>query len=303
MSGFDPSQFLNEDWQQQPRLLKQFLRVDDPVTPEELAGLALEEEIESRFVQVEPSNKWSQTLGPFTEDFFLQLPEENWTLLVQAVDLWLPRVAATFEPFNFLPKWRFDDVMVSYATEGGGVGPHYDFYDVFLVQVSGHRTWQLGQWCDEQSKLITEGGMKTLADFQKMETVEVEPGDVLYIPPRKAHWGISNDASVTYSVGIRRPTAQEVLYDLAIELEARGSTRYLDDAQRNIATHPLEVTANDIQAVQRLLRDAIEDEALIGDWLARYMSYPKYDDLVELTDEERVAQLNGIVYKNGDPIE
>ena len=303
MPEFDPSQFLRDDWQRHPRFFSQLLSVDEPVTPEELAGLALEEEIESRFVQTEADNKWTQTLGPFTEEFFLELPEENWTLLVQAVDLWLPRVAKTLETFNFLPRWRFDDVMVSCAAAGGGVGPHYDFYDVFLVQVSGHRKWQIGQVCDEKSQLITGGGMKTLADFQVRETFETNPGDVLYIPPRIAHWGVSLDRSVTYSVGIRRPTAQEVLYDLAIELEARGSTRYLEDVQRAVTSDPFDITSQDIKAVQRLLQEAISDPELVGDWLARYMSYPKYDDLVDITGEQRVARLEGVTYKNGEQVE
>lgn len=303
MSEFDRAQFLEEDWQARPRLFRDFIVIEDPVSAEELAGLALESEIESRVVRVDAPDKWTQTLGPFDESFFLSLPESDWTLLVQAVDLWLPQVASVYERFDFLPRWRFDDVMVSYATQGGGVGPHYDFYDVFLIQVTGHRRWHLGQLCNESSALVTDGGMRTLADFQLKETIETEPGDVLYVPPLIAHWGESIDASMTYSVGLRRPTAQEVLYDLAIELEARGSTRYLTDAKRSVVKDPLEIVNEDIQAIQHLLQEAIRDDALIGDWLARYMSYPKYDDLIEMTNEVRLARFNGVTYRNGVPDE
>ena len=122
------------------------------------------------------------------------------------------------------------------------------------------------------------------------------------MPPRLAHWGESLDESITYSVGLRTPTAQEVLYDLAIELESQGQTKFVHDTQPKPATNETEILEQDVFAVQQLLREIVDDDALIGDWLARYMSRPKYEEMVEITEEERTATFNGITYKNGDPI-
>ena len=297
---FDADYFLQNNWQQRARFLPGFIELSDTISPEELAGLALEDHIESRFVEFDGVDKWTQTEGPFSETFFQTLPDHNWTLLVQAVDLWLPAIRDVYAQFSFLPQWRFDDIMVSYATANGGVGPHFDFYDVFLIQASGHRRWQVGTTCDETTPLVTDGGMRTLAEFNVVESYETNPGDVLYIPPGIAHWGESLDSSVTYSVGFRSPTSQEVLYDLAIELESRGSTEHFRDLVAQQATDPNEIRATDIAAVQTLLRRVVDDESFIGDWLARYMTRPKYEELIELSNENRRASLSGHIYVNGE---
>lgn len=131
--------FLRRHWQRKPLLLRQaFPGFRDPLSPEELAGLACEQEVESRLVFTEPAT-WRLRQGPFAETDFTSLPERDWTLLVQAVDHWVPEVKALLQSVPFLPSWRVDDVMVSYATPGGGVGPHFDYYDVFLVQGQGSR--------------------------------------------------------------------------------------------------------------------------------------------------------------------
>src|SRR3990167_5289063 len=150
-----PEQFLKRYWQREPVLLQQALPgFRDPITPEELAGLALEDEIEARLVFTKGKD-WTLKPGPFQEKDFTSLAERNWTLLVQSVDQWVPAVKQLLQSVPFIPSWRVDDVMISYATQGGGVGPHFDYYDVFLVQGQGSRQWRIGQHCSAADELRT----------------------------------------------------------------------------------------------------------------------------------------------------
>src|SRR5690606_5374232 len=141
--------------QRKPLLVRQaFTDFESPISPDELAGLSLEEEVESRLIIEHGERPWELRRGPFEESLFSQLPERDWTLLVQAVDQFVPEVAELLEPFPFLPSWRIDDLMISFAAPGGGVGPHYDNSDVFLLQAHGHRRWRIGQFCDSDSPLL-----------------------------------------------------------------------------------------------------------------------------------------------------
>ncbi|XOV89143.1 MAG: cupin domain-containing protein [Pseudomonadota bacterium] len=303
--GLEPAQFLAEYWQTRPLLLAG--AIPDPafpLTPDELAGLALEEDVESRIVLEEgPLGPWELRVGPFAEEDFRGLPDTRWTLLVQAVDLWVPEVRSLLRHFDFLPPWRLDDIMVSYAPAGGSVGPHFDHYDVFLLQVRGHRRWQIGPACDAATPLRTDTELRILESFAPEQEWVLAPGDMLYLPPGIAHWGVALDDNMTCSIGFRSPTLAEMLGDLATELLARGDDRYYVDPPLTPAHATSAITADFIAQAKRLLRDALEDDALIGDWLARYMTMPKYPELFdELGDGElppRQATLNGITYING----
>lgn len=155
LGGLTAREFLRDYWQKKPLLVRQAIPdFESPISPDELAGLALEEEVESRLVIEHGERPWELQRGPFNEDSFQDLPERDWTLLVQAVDQFVPEVAELLEDFKFLPKWRIDDLMISFAAPGGGVGPHFDNYDVFLLQAHGHRRWQIGQMCDADSPLL-----------------------------------------------------------------------------------------------------------------------------------------------------
>ena len=164
LGGLTAREFLRDYWQKKPLLVRQAMPgFESPISPDELAGLALEEEIESRLVIEHGERPWELRRGPFAEDAFSQLPERDWTLLVQAVDQFVPEVAELLEQFKFLPKWRIDDVMISFAAPGGGVGPHFDNYDVFLLQGFGKRRWQIGQMCNAGSPLLEHADLKILA--------------------------------------------------------------------------------------------------------------------------------------------
>ncbi|NKB97341.1 MAG: cupin domain-containing protein [Pseudomonadales bacterium] len=299
LRGLDPQVFLRDNWQREPSIFRDAITVQAPVTPEELAGLALEDHVESRVVE-SSGETWSRQDGPFPDDFFQKQAASGWTLLVQGVDLWLNRTQSVIDAFDFLPRWRFDDIMVSYATPGGGVGPHFDHYDVFLIQVFGQRSWRLGQTCDQEAEVDTSGGLKTLLDFQQTSEHTLVPGDILYVPPGIAHWGESIDESITYSVGFRAPTAAEMLYDLAIELESRDDVRHLTDPPLTADMAGPEIHPSYVHNARAFLESVIGDDQFIADWLARYMTRPKYQELLDLSQEQREAYIDQRRYTNGE---
>ncbi len=211
-------EFLSDYWQKKPLLIKQALPgFISPLSADELAGLSLEEEFESRLITGSTrDNRWSLSEGPFPEETFADLPQADWTLLVQGVDRFIPEVEALIDHFNFIPRWRFDDVMISYAAKGGSVGPHFDHYDVFLLQGSGKRHWALSrQYCSLDNYL--EGvPLRIMKQFTAEQQFEVEAGDLLYIPPKVAHHGVSlSDDCTSLSFGYRSYSAEEMFEELA----------------------------------------------------------------------------------------
>jgi len=207
--GFDKELFLREYWQKQPLLIPSIgADLSALPTPDELAGLALEDDIESRIISCD-KGRWQLEHGPFSAKDYNR--HDQWTLLVQRVDHYLPEVAELKQLVDFLPGWRFDDVMVSYAVDGGGVGPHFDRYDVFLLQGAGRRRWRLGQLCDAKTPLQAHRDLSLLADFDVTQEFVLEPGDMLYVPPGVAHWGVAEGECITYSLGFRAPSMANVL--------------------------------------------------------------------------------------------
>lgn len=205
--------FLNDYWQQRPVVLSNALPdFKDLVSPEELAGLALEDEVESRIIQFFPQEKrWAFFPGPQQEDTFLSLPESHWTLLVQSLDYHLPEAKNLMNQFNFIPGWRRDDLMVSYATKEGGVGPHVDQYDVFLVQGMGKRRWRVGSVNTPCQDFYPHPLLKQVTPFEPVLDATLEAGDILYIPPGAPHDGVALEPCLTYSIGFRAPSEQMVL--------------------------------------------------------------------------------------------
>ena len=249
--GMPPRAFLRDYWQKRPLLIRgMFAGGVDAVAPEDLAGLACEEAALSRIVtrtnratsSSRPGNgrdpgsgtenNWTLRNGPFRERDFTRLPKTHWTLLVQDVDKWDMDVAALLEPFAFLPAWRIDDVMVSYATDGGGVGPHVDQYDVFLVQGMGYRRWSI----DAQPRVFApdafrdDSELKLLRKFSPTHEWLLDPGDALYLPPGVAHDGVALGECTTYSVGMRAPSRAELLFDFVESLAEplTENERYVD---------------------------------------------------------------------------
>lgn len=233
LGGLTPREFIATVWQQAPLLVRQALPgIEGIINGNDLAGIACEPDSDARLVQSDPAGQsWQCEHGPFKARRFKSLPASHWTLLVQSVDQWIPDIQALLEPFRFLPRWRVDDIMASYATEGGGVGPHFDYYDVFLIQASGQRRWQVGQACDDTSPLRPHPDLKLLETFQTGADYILAPGDMLYLPAGIAHWGTaaSHDC-ITLSVGFRAPSHSEILQAAAegIADTLPGVQRYRD---------------------------------------------------------------------------
>ncbi|ERI50182.1 cupin domain-containing protein [Pseudomonas sp. AOB-7] len=296
LGGLTAREFLRDYWQKKPLLVRQAVPgFESPISPDELAGLALEEEVESRLVIEHGERPWELQRGPFAEDSFQNLPERDWTLLVQAVDQFVPEVAELLEDFKFLPKWRIDDLMISFAAPGGGVGPHFDNYDVFLLQGYGHRRWQIGQMCDSESPLLPHADLKILAEFEPTDEWVLAPGDMLYLPPRLAHCGTAEDDCMTYSVGFRAPSAAEVLTHFTDFLgQFLPEEERYSDADIQPSEDPNQIQRDALERLKALLNEHMSDERLLMTWFGQFMTEPKYPELVagiEIDEEEFLGSL------------
>lgn len=268
--GMSPRQFLGEHWQKKPLLVRgAFPDFRDPVTPEELAGLACEDGVESRLV-VRRGKRWEVVWGPHAEAAFADLPKRAWTLLVQEVNRWVPDAALLLEPFSFLPNVRVDDVMVSYAAPGGGVGPHVDSYDVFLVQGRGKRRWQFHARPTGDRAIRAGLDLRILERFVPDVDEVLGPGDMLYLPPGFAHHGTAETECMTYSVGFRSPSAGEAWTSFAAHGARRGGADLLVDPPLAPAGNPGEIPAVLRERVRALVRSQDLSDAAIDRWFASH---------------------------------
>lgn len=274
--SLSPDQFLERHWQRSPAVFAGALpRFRSPISPDELAGLACEEDVESRLVEGSVATSFRLEHGPFDEERFQRLPKRDWTLLVQDVDKHVPAVAALLAPLAFLPDWRVDDIMISFAAPGGSVGPHTDEYDVFLVQAQGRRRWQLSTSFD--AALRTDCDLKVLQRFEPERELIAQPGDILYLPPNVAHYGVALDEAMTFSIGFRAPDQRELLGALLRELSERPRpSRRFGDPGRARATRPTEIAAPDLAALRALVRSGLElSDAELDQFLGRYITRNK----------------------------
>lgn len=282
LGGISAEVFLRDYWQKKPLLIRQAIpNFESPLEGNDLAGLSLEEIVESRIVLEHGETPWQLKHGPFNDETYNTLPERDWTLLVQAVDQFSPEVAEVLEHFRFLPNWRIDDVMISFAVPGGSVGPHYDNYDVFLLQAEGQRKWKIGQMCDAQSPLLDHPDLRILDGFEQTDEWILEPGDMLYLPPRLAHWGIAETDCMTWSVGFRAPSTAEVVTHYA-DFVARflpDEQRY-GDANMSPVSNPNYIRAEDIQRLRKLISEQLDDDRMLLTWFGQHMTEPRYPDLL-----------------------
>lgn len=282
-------EFLRDYWQKKPVLIRNAWPNFEPLlSAEELAGLSLEEEIESRIVQENgPEEPWQVSTGPFNDDTYQSLPKDKWTLLVQAVDQWIPEAADLLEHFRFIPSWRIDDLMISYAVDGGSVGPHYDQYDVFLLQAEGQREWRLGQMCNEQSAVVKGPKIRLLEQFDQTESFVLNPGDMLYLPPQLAHYGIAQGECMTYSIGFRAPSVAEISQALADDINQHSSEdiRY-QDADLSLQADTGLISSAASQRLRQLIGEVLNDDARLQNLLGRLMTEPKYPDFLPEVLEE-----------------
>lgn len=277
--------FLRDYWQKKPLLIRNALPgFTSPLDGDELAGLALEEEVESRLVLENGKTPWELRHGPFDEKTFATLPESHWTLLVQAVDQWVPEVHELLQHFRFIPNWRLDDIMISYAPDQGSVGPHFDYYDVFLLQGTGKRRWRIGQACNTQSARVEGTPLNILQQFDAVDEWVLEPGDMLYIPPGIAHWGIAEGESITYSIGFRAPSHADILCELSQDIAAQlTNDQRFSDPDLTTQPNPGEISHAALENLKQTLLSHLTEENL-ATWFGKYMTERKYAE--DVADEE-----------------
>jgi 50S ribosomal protein L16 3-hydroxylase len=289
LGGISPAEFMQTYWQRKPLLVRQAIpEFKALVSRPALFDLAEQNEVESRLVIGGNGGKraWQMQRGPFKRRAIPKLTERDWTLLVQGVDLHDDRVAELMQQFRFIPDARLDDVMISYATEGGGVGPHFDSYDVFLLQAHGQRRWRIGRQKD--LSLVPDMPLKILANFKPEFDWVLNPGDMLYLPPRYAHDGIAQNECMTYSVGFRVPQTGDLARELLVRLsegaeEVAGCDLY-KDAHQPAVTQPAAVPDGLADFAKLALQKALKDPKALQRALGEYLTEPKANVWFEMGD-------------------
>ncbi|AIR03813.1 MULTISPECIES: cupin domain-containing protein [Cedecea] len=315
--------FIARYWQKRPVVLKRgFKNFIDPISPDELAGLAMENEVDSRLVSHQ-GGKWQVSHGPFQS--YDHLGENNWSLLVQAVNNWHEPSSALMRPFRALPDWRIDDLMISFSVPGGGVGPHLDQYDVFIIQGVGRRRWRVGekvamkQHCPHPDLLQVE-------PFDAIIDEEMEPGDILYIPPGFPHEGYSLENALNYSVGFRAPSGRELISGFADYVLQRelGGLRYTDpDVPER--QHPADILPQEVDKLRGMMLDIVNQPETFNSWLGEFITQSRHEldvappeppyqpdeiyDALQQGDKLvrlgglRVLRVAGEVYVNGEKLD
>lgn len=274
LGGMSPETFLKEYWHKKPLLIRGAIpHFEGLLTPNELAGLACEEDVQSRLISF-VKNQWKCEQGPFAEKRFAKLPERDWTLLVQSVNHHLQEASDLLQAFNFIPHARLDDLMVSYAPDGGGVGPHFDSYDVFLLQGCGQRVWRISEQAD--LTLVEGAPLRILRNFHTEQEWTLSAGDMLYLPPHVAHWGVAVGDCMTYSIGFRAPSTQELASEFLTYLQENRqfSGRYADP-DLALQAHPAEIGSEMVKQVTQMLANLRWDERDVAEFLGEYLSEPK----------------------------
>ncbi len=280
LGGMSPQVFMQRHWQKKPLLVRQAMPDFKPVLDRSaLFELAADEDVQTRMVIQEPGKTpgWRFKQGPFLRRALPPLKQSGWTILVQGVDLHHEGAHQLMNQFRFVPDARLDDLMISFATDGGGVGPHFDSYDVFLLQAHGQRRWRIGR--NKDLTLQPDMPLKILANFVPEEEFVLEPGDMLYLPPGYAHDGIAQGECMTYSIGFRIPNqaelARELLQRLAEDAEDEvGVSLYRDPGQVAV-DNPAAIPAQMLEFAQNALRDALTDPLAYARGLGEYMTEPK----------------------------
>lgn len=320
LGGLSVNEFLRDYWQKKPLLIRQaFPAFGRLLDPQQLIALACTEDMQARLV-TQQRGKFELRQAPFEPQDFDGLGKAKWTVLVQGVNHYLPETAALLKHFAFIPHARLDDLMVSYAPKGGGVGPHFDSYDVFLLQGSGHRRWQISAQADRS--LIAGAPLRILSDFRVEQEWVLEAGDMLYLPPHYAHNGIAEDDCMTYSIGFRTPAYQELAEQFLVYLQDRIAVDGMyADPDLKTQKHPSEISTAMLHQAEQAIKQVRWDREDIANFLGCYLSEPKphiYFDAPErplspakfrLTIQKRGVQLDlksqmlchaGWVFMNGE---
>jgi len=295
LGGLTVNEFLRDYWQKKPLLVRQAVPgFKGLLDPQQLIDLACRNDVQARLATYQ-RKKWNLRYEPFEQKDFEGLSKKGkWSVLVQGVNHFLPKGAELVKQFNFIPHARLDDLMVSYAPKGGGVGPHFDVYDVFLVQGLGHRRWQLSM--QEDQTLIEGAPLRLLKNFKVEQEWIVEAGDLLYLPPHCAHNGIAEDDCMSYSIGFRTPWYQELSEQFLVYLQDRIEIAgTYADPDLKVQKHPAEISADMLQQVSKTIRKVKWDDEDVANFLGCYLSEPKphifFEAPAKPLTQERFAQV------------
>lgn len=288
LGGITAEQFLSEYWQKKPLLVRNAMpEIASLLEPNDVMELALEEHVTARLIKQKDRdpNQWSVKSSPLLKADFQKMPK-LWTLLVQAVDHYSFDLSALWKKFPFIPQWRRDDIMVSYAPQGGSVGKHFDFYDVFLVQGYGHRRWQLGQMCDAETAFVPGQPLKLLAEMEVNFDEVLAPGDLLYVPPGLAHYGVAEDDCLTYSFGFRMPNVSDMMDRVGDKFSENETLRNpLLDIIRDQVGAIGEVSSNELEYLKEHIRQQLHNSNVLEDAIMSLMSEPKYPENLPEAEE------------------
>jgi len=281
LGGLSPQTFMSRHWEKKPLLIRQAIPGFQPILDRtELLDLAAMNDVESRLVvQAVPGKEkvWRMRHGPLARKSLPPFKQRAWSVLVQGVDLHDERIHALMSQFRFVPDARLDDLMISYATDGGGVGPHFDSYDVFLLQAHGRRRWRIGRQKD--LSLVPDMPLKILANFEPEMEFVLEPGDMLYLPPRWAHDGVAEGECMTYSIGFRSPSkgevAREVLQRMAEQAADEAGDAIYRDPKQEAVTHSAEVPRAMVDFAADALKAALRDPLALERAMGEYLTEPK----------------------------
>ena len=288
LGGITAEQFLSEYWQKKPLLVRNAMpEIASLLEPNDVMELALEEHVTARLIKQKDRdpNQWSVKSSPLLKADFQKMPK-LWTLLVQAVDHYSFDLSALWKKFPFIPQWRRDDIMVSYAPQGGSVGKHFDFYDVFLVQGYGHRRWQLGQMCDTETPFVPGQPLKLLPEIEVNFDEVLAPGDLLYVPPGLAHYGVAEDDCLTYSFGFRMPNISDIMDRVGDKFSENETLRNpLLDIIRDQVGAIGEVSSNELEYLKEHIMQQLHNSNVLEDAIMSLMSEPKYPENLPEAEE------------------
>ncbi len=288
LGGMTAEQFLSEYWQKKPLLVRNAMpEIVSLLEPNDVMELALEEHVTARLIKQKDRdpNQWTVKSSPLLKADFQKMPK-LWTLLVQAVDHYSFDLSALWKKFPFIPQWRRDDIMVSYAPQGGSVGKHFDFYDVFLVQGYGHRRWQLGQMCDDETAFVPGQPLKLLPEIEVNFDEVLAPGDLLYVPPGLAHYGVAEDDCLTYSFGFRMTNVSDMMDRVGDKFAENEALRNpLTDIIRDQISAAGEVTANELEYLKGKIMEQLHNSNVLEDAIMSLMSEPKYPENLPEAEE------------------
>lgn len=296
LNQMSKNEFLATYWQKKPVVIRQgFKDFVDPIDPDEFAGIAMEETVQSRLVS-KKNGQWQAEFGPF--ESYNHLGERDWSLVIQALDNFSEEAAELIEPFRFIPHWRLDDLMVSFATEGGGVGPHIDNYDVFICQGSGKRHWRVGDR-GNHAEVVPHEALLHVEPFEAIIDVELETGDILYIPPGFPHEGTALEPSMSFSVGFRANSAISLLSGFADHLiDNELGSQLLEDPNRQAISNSGEISNDDYANIKQQLQNLLDDDKLFKNFVGNFLTNAKHELDLMPSDEpfghEEVSELLGI---------